>query len=350
MQTAAASRHWTTPLRLLCVLLSFFRRYLTDWCPWSDVNIDTVTFTTSPNVLDPDPDAGLGAMQCSALKGQIGKTVAITATAAGSGLTCSPSTSQYQLAVPPFGGTPAPSPSPKVPSPSPKPPGSSPSPAPSNTCLSCDLRYYVEFLCGVDPTRLIPITDLCKVPSYALSVTYNAAPATIMDASANLKCSALRAIPNQQVQIAWVVNNQVACTPTSGLFSFTVPSFLPPSPSPAPAPSTGACVQCSFSQIIEDIKKECGADPEYGFFYFSAEPANTVGTHCWWTDPFVSVPFFKTTPDVLFDPGSDIGDCAKAAANKRKTITVEISVNAEIDTGITCFPTTSNYTFEMPNF
>jgi hypothetical protein len=213
-----------------------------------------------------------------------------------------------------------------------------------------DLRYYVEFLCGTDPNGLVGITALCKVPTTALTVTYNAAPANVMDASGNLKCSALRAIPNQQVQIAWVVNNPVTCTPTSGLYAFTVPSFLPSSPSPSPSPSTGACVQCTFAKIIDDIKKECGADPDFGFWYFSADPANTVGDHCWWTDPFISVPYFKTTPDVNFDPGADIGDCAKAAAYKGQTIRLEVSVNAEIDSGITCSPTTSNYTFVMPSF
>jgi hypothetical protein len=207
----------------------------------------------------------------------------------------------------------------------------------------------VEFLCGADPAAVIDIANLCKTPSYALQVTFNANPTNVMDNTGKLKCSALVAIPNQPVQIAWVVNNQGACTPKSGLFSFTVPAPKP-SPVPSPAPS-GSCVTCSMQQVIDEIKVQCAANPTDGIFYFTEERL-TPGSHCWWTDPGIGAPTFKTTPDILLDDGNDAGDCMKITNQnlKGKPVTLTITVNPEIDTTITCSPTSTTVTFTIPNY
>lgn len=328
--------------------------YLADYCPWDDTGFVSITWVTSPNVIQTadDPD---GTMECSLLALHQGATISVTATASGTGLTCSPTTTYYSFVVPYFtsGGL---SPSPALRSPSPAP--RSPSPAPSSACLKCtaaDLTYVAAFFCPSNPTGTITIASVCSTTG--LAVTYSAVPSAVLTGGNALSCGQLLLIPGQPVALSYSVSGQVSCSPTSGTITFTAPTVSSPSPSPVsspkpvPSPSpapTAACFQCNMGDITADIVTQCAENPLDGVFYFTEtlEPGN----FCWYTDPGISMPEYVTTPDVQYDALGDAGSCSKAAAYKGQVITLTINVNTDVDPDTTCSPKSSSFNFTMPNF
>lgn len=304
-------------------------------------------------------------MSCTMMLDKPGATIKAVATAQGTALTCSPRSTEFTFKVPNMAPTPSPSPSSPKPSPAPQAspspaPKPSPSPAPSSACMRCssdDLAYAVEAMCKVDPTSLVPITEVCK-PSgiLTLDVTYTATPANILVDGDTLKCSVLAGMPGMPVSITWQVTNDITCAPKSGVYGFNVPAFATsPSPSPAmPSPSPGGqCVTCDTKTIEAEAKRECTADATYGQFLLikyneATDDYTTVGQNCWWTDLGINMPYFETEPMIQTDEGGEACDCVKAARYKGKPINVTITVNKDIDSEATCSPAVSTYTFTVP--
>lgn len=102
-----------------------------------------------------------------------------------------------------------------------------------------------------------------------------------------------------------------------------------------------------FTQIIESITTNCGASLDDVFYFVMDQVPNE---YCWWTDPAIGFPLFTTEPDIQWEPGTEVGDCLKAAGEKGNVITLTVEVNPDIDVGMTCTPTKSVYNFTMPYF
>jgi len=92
------------------------------------------------------------------------------------------------------------------------------------------------------------------------------------------------------------------------------------------------------------IATKCSASAN-NVFYLSDD--------CAWSNPGISVPLFRSDPDIMFDneSGADVGDCLKAANYKGMPVTISWSLLPDdITGGVTCSPTQGSYTITVPNF